>query len=193
MVHYRTYLAGRRNITGHYGFDPQREHEPHEDLHSPVLKHYRERERLVILAETAATASSSQQKALSSKYLVGRRLLRGMILESCTLQDRFGMTALYHTFRDEQGLLYRWKGSNSQPANVRGRRQKDGRYRLIPGVPLDFRARACGQWPDGAIWISRPYFRLDEQPKATRREYARRYGIPLEDLSLDDGGEPSSL
>ncbi len=169
-VDYRTYIAGRRNITGHYGWDPERTRESHVDLYSPVLKHCRARERLVIVAETAATvlaATSGSQQTVPGKLLLGRRLLRGMRLESCTLDDRFGMTALYHTFRDDQGLSYRWNGSNPEPVNVRGRLQP-GRYRLIPGVPLDFRASVFGHWPDGTIRISRPYFRLDGQPEATR-------------------------
>jgi hypothetical protein len=189
VVDYRTYLAGRRNITGHYGWDPDALLDPHVDLYSPVLKHYPDRERPVIVAEpvaTVLTATSGSQQTVPGKLLIGRRLVRGMRLESCTLDDRFGMIALYHTFRDDQGLTYRWKGSNPEPINVRGYRHP-GRYRLIPGVPLNFKARTRGQWPDGAIRISNPYFRLDSQPEATRREYARRYGIPLEDLGVDGG------
>ncbi len=194
-VDYRTYLAGRRNITGHYGWDPQQKHDPHADLYSPVLKHYPERERLAIVAETVAvgrTSTTGHRQTVPGKHLIGRRLLRGMRLESCTLGDRFGMTALYHTFRNGQGLIYRWKGSNPEPVNVRGY-GPPGRYRLIPGVPLDFKARIRGQWPDGAIRISNPYFRLDAQPEATRREYARKYGISLDDLGLDGEREGSSL
>ena len=190
-VDYRTYLAGRRNITGHYGWDPEAHHDPHVDLYSPVLKLYPERERLVIVAEPAATvltATPGHQQPVpggsAPGYMFGRKLLQGMRLESCAIGDRFGMVALYHIFRDEQGLTYRWNGSNPEPVNARGNRHP-GRYRLVPGIALDFKARVQGHWPDGAIRISHPYFRLDAQPEATRREYARKYHIALEDLGLD--------
>ena len=33
--------------------------------------------------------------------------------------------------------------------------------------------------------LSRPYIRLDRQPEATRRAYAKEYGIPLRELGLE--------
>jgi hypothetical protein len=206
VVDYRTYLAGRRNITGHYGWDPKDLHGPHVDLYSPVLKYFPERERLAIVAESmdvgsTATSGSKQtvpgytgsQKVSQGASRFGRKWFRGMRLESCTIEDRCGMVVLYCIFRDDEGLTYRWKGSNPEPVNVRGYRRDPGRYRLIPGVTLDFRANIYGNWPDGTIRISRPYFRLDTQPDAAKREYARKYSIPLEDLGLDSEEKGSGL
>ncbi len=39
--------------------------------------------------------------------------------------------------------------------------------------------------PDGTVSVSRPYIRLDRQPAATRRAYARQFGISLDELALD--------
>jgi hypothetical protein len=51
-VDYRAYVAGFRNIAGHYFYDTFGTLEPHVDLHSPVLKRNPERVRLAV--ETAS-------------------------------------------------------------------------------------------------------------------------------------------
>ena len=90
-----------------------------------------------------------------------------------------------HTFRDDQGRRYRWYGSNPRPVNLRGYRYP-GRYPVLRGVPLTFAANVREIWPNGTVSISRPYVRLDRQPEATRRVYAREFEIPLDELGLEE-------
>jgi hypothetical protein len=40
-------------------------------------------------------------------------------------------------------------------------------------------------WPDGTVSLSRPYLRLDRQPEATKRAYARVFEISLDELGLE--------
>ena len=89
-----------------------------------------------------------------------------------------------HTFRDAQDRRYRWYGSNPRPVNLRGYRYP-GRYPVLPGVPLTFDANVREIWPDGTVSLSRPYVRLDRQPEATQRIYAREFEIPLHELGLE--------
>jgi hypothetical protein len=77
-----------------------------------------------------------------------------------------------------------WYGTNPTPVNLRGYRYP-GRYPVLRGVPLTFAANVREIWPDGTASISRPYIRLDRQPEATRRAYAKGYGIPLGELGLE--------
>ena len=63
--------------------------------------------------------------------------------------------------------------------------QCSGRCRVLPGFPLTFAANVREIVPDGTVSVSRPYIRLDRQPAATRRTYARQFGISLDELGLD--------
>jgi hypothetical protein len=55
------------------------------------------------------------------------------------------------------------------------------------GSPLETRpvprsaANVREIWSEGTASISRPYIRLDRQPEATRRAYAREFGIALDE------------
>jgi hypothetical protein len=49
---------------------------------------------------------------------------------------------------------------------------------------LTFAANVREIWLNGTVSISRPYLRLDRQPEATRRAYAKEYGIPLRELGM---------
>jgi hypothetical protein len=89
-----------------------------------------------------------------------------------------------HIFRDDSGRRYRWYATNPRPVNLRGYRYP-GRFPVLPGVPLTFAANIREIWPDGTASISRPYLRLDRQPEATRRIYAKEYNIPLGELGLE--------
>jgi len=54
-VDYRAYVAGIRNIEGHYFYDRYGTLEPHVDVHSPVLKRNPERVRLAVEAASELT------------------------------------------------------------------------------------------------------------------------------------------
>ena len=54
-VDYRAYVAGIRNIEGHYFYDTFGTLEPHVDVHSPVLKRNPERVRLAVEAASELT------------------------------------------------------------------------------------------------------------------------------------------
>ena len=97
-------------------------------------------------------------------------------------------TTYVHTFRDDQGQRYRWNGTSPVPVNLRGYRYP-GRYPVLQGIPLTFNANVREIWPDGTAIISRPYIKLDRQPEATRRAYAREFRIALEELGLDEHDE----
>ena len=96
----------------------------------------------------------------------------------------YSRTNFARTFRDDQGRRYRWYGSNPRPVNLRGYKYP-GRYPVLRGVPLTFAANVREIWPDGTASISRPYLRLDRQPEATQRIYAREFEIPLHELGLE--------
>jgi hypothetical protein len=129
--------------------------------------------------EFEAGNPTGEPLSLGRQVLVGLRLVDTDIIN--TRYGRHRITKYGHTFRDDQGRQYRWYGTNPTPLTLRGYRHP-GRYRVLPEVSLTFSATVREIWPDGTVSISRPYIRLDRQPEATRRAYAKEYGIPLHEL-----------
>ena len=231
-VDYRAYVAGIRNIEGHYFYDTFGTLEPHVDVYGSVLKRNPERVRLAVEAASELTLclevtarqepenggplsdangtntiheniapvdaiptvspDSGIQSAVGESggelTALGRHTLVELHLEEQEAVECrswiYRTIKFVHIFRDDQGRRYRWYGSNPRPVNLRGYRHS-GRYPVLPGVPLTFAANIREICPDGTASISRPYLRLDRQPEATQRIYAKECGIPLHELGLE--------
>jgi hypothetical protein len=150
----------------------------------------RPRERLHA-ATARSTNSASGLNGDRDVYIAplapGRQILVGLVLLDCVPVEigrgRYRKTIFCHSFADDQGRQYRWYASNPTPTTLHGYRYP-GRYAVLPDVPLTFAATVREIWRDGTVSISRPYIRLDQQPEPARRDYAREFGIPLDQLSL---------
>ena len=53
---------------------------------------------------------------------------------------------------------------------------------------MTFAANVREIWTDVIVSLSRPYIRLDRQPEATLRAYAKEYNIPLGEIGLAGKG-----
>ncbi len=195
-VDYRTYVAGRRNIVGHYGYDEEQALDYHVDLHSPLLKRHPKRERPDVKARpepliepgrrgtgwSRITASHAAPPPPGSQELAVLRLVESEAYFRS--RSAWPHPRIARTLRDDLGRIYRWDGTCSLPVYLHGR-GKPGRYPLIEDVPLALRATVGRVWHNRTISISRAYIRLDQQPEETKWAYVEEFGIAPNELGLE--------